>query len=260
VSSSSYWLPIERDVITVTGSDAKTYLHSQLSQDIASMQPGDVRTSLLLQPTGKIDALLRVICAAADRFVLDCDPGFGESTVARLNRFKIRVNADIELQTQTWRAIRGVTQIHVDGSIPAWRQDGTAVDVFAPNVTLPSTLREGTEAEFVESRIRACWPVMGADITTTMIPAETGVVDVAVSFTKGCYPGQELVERMDSRGSTAPRRLCRVICAPGVQVGDEVVADGETVGVYTTVVGMIALALIKRGVDVSDPYGENPPL
>jgi folate-binding protein YgfZ len=101
---------------------------------------------------------------------------------------------------------------------------------------------------------------MGADITTTMIPAETGVVDVAVSFTKGCYPGQELVERMDSRGSTAPRRLCRVICAPGVQVGDEVVVDGETVGVYTTVVGMIALALIKRGVEVSDPYGEIPPL
>ena len=59
------------------------------------MQPGDVRTSLLLQPTGKVDSLLRVICAAADRFVLDCDPGFGESTVARLSRFKIRVNAEI---------------------------------------------------------------------------------------------------------------------------------------------------------------------
>lgn len=260
MSGSSFWLAVERDVVTVTGSDAKTYLHSQLSQDIASMQPGDVRTSLLLQPTGKIDSLLRVICAAADRFVLDCDPGFGESTVARLNRFKIRVNADIGLQTQMWRAVRGTTQIYIDGAIPAWRHDGTAVDVFSPNVALPSTLREGTESEFVESRIQACWPVMGVDITTSMIPAETGVVDVAVSFTKGCYPGQELIERMDSRGSKAKQRLCRVNCVPGTNPQDDVLVNGEVVGQYTTVASTIALALIKRGIDVTDPFGETIPL
>lgn len=259
MNNSLYWISVQRDVITVTGSDAKTFLHSQLSQDIASLQPGDVRMSLLLQPTGKVDSLLRVTCAAADRFVLDCDPGFGESTVARLSRFKIRVNAEIELQTQTWRAVRSTETavLSIDGAIPAWRQDGTAVDVFSPNMTLPSTLREGTEAEFAESRVRACWPVMGTDITTEMIPAETSVVDVAVSFTKGCYPGQELVERMDSRGSTAPRRLCRVICASNAKVGDEVLVDGQAVGAYTTISGTVALALIKRGVELIDPFGEN---
>jgi folate-binding protein YgfZ len=270
LSNTWFWVSIERDVLTVTGSDAKSYLHSQLSQDIASMQPGDVRTSLLLQPTGKVDSLLRVICAAADRFVLDCDPGFGESTVARLSRFKIRVNAEIELQRQTWRAVRttssvaGLAEIDhpldVSGAISAWRGDGTAFDIFSPTMTLPTTVREGTHSEFQASRVRSMWPVMGVDITTEMIPAETGVVDVAVSFTKGCYPGQELVERMDSRGSMAPRRLCRVTCAPGAKVGDEVVVDSEIVGVYTTVAGINALALIKRGVDISDPYGENQTL
>lgn len=234
------------------------------------MQPGEVRSSLLLQPTGKVDSLLRVTCAAADRFVLDCDPGFGESTVARLSRFKIRVNADIELQCQTWRAIRTTSSVadlekisqpfDVSGAIPAWRSDGTAFDVFSPTMALPTTLREGTRDEFVASRVRALWPEMGVDITTDMIPAETSVVDVAVSFTKGCYPGQELVERMDSRGSMAPRRLCRVICAPGVKVGDDVVINDEIVGVFTTVAGDIALALIKRGVELSDPIGENPTL
>ena len=250
---------MQRDVITVTGSDAKTYLHSQLSQDIASMQPGDVRMSLLLQPTGKVDSLLRVTCAAADRFVLDCDPGFGESTVARLSRFKIRVNAEIELQRQTWRAVRSTETavLSIDGAIPAWRCDGSAFDIFSPNLVMPPTVREGTEAEFAESRVRACWPVMGTDITTEMIPAETSVVEVAVSFTKGCYPGQELVERMDSRGSMAPRRLCRVTCVSDAKVGDEVLVNGEVVGKYTTVSGMMALALIKRGVEINDPYGEN---
>ena len=104
------------------------------------MQPGDVRSSLLLQPTGKVDSLLRVTCAAADRFVLDCDPGFGESTVARLSRFKIRVNADIELQRQTWRAIRTTSSVNdmakiaqpfdMSGAIPAWRSDRTAFAFF----------------------------------------------------------------------------------------------------------------------------------
>ena len=233
------------------------------------MQPGDVRVSLLLQPTGKVDSLLRVTCAAADRFVLDCDPGFGEPTVARLSRFKIRVNAEIELQRQTWRAVRSTEQagatniaqsLDISGAIPAWRCDGTAFDVFSPTMVLPTTLREGSADELLESRVRALWPVMGVDITTEMIPAETSVVEVAVSFTKGCYPGQELVERMDSRGSMAPRRLRRVTCVSGVKTGDEVVVDGEIVGVYTTVADVIALALIKRGVEISDPYGENPTL
>jgi len=269
LSNLWFWKSIERDVITVTGSDAKTYLHSQLSQDIASMQPGDVRVSLLLQPTGKVDSLLRVTCAAADRFVLDCDPGFGESTVARLSRFKIRVNAEIELQRQTWRAVRSTEtavltniaqSLDISGAIPAWRCDGSAFDIFSPTMVLPATLREGTEAELLESRVRALWPEMGVDITAEMIPAETSVVEVAVSFTKGCYPGQELVERMDSRGSMAPRRLCRVNCASGTLAQDEVLVNGEVVGKYTTVSGMIALALIKRGVEISDPYGEISPL
>ena len=269
MNNSLYWISVQRDVITVTGSDAKTYLHSQLSQDIASMQPGDVRVSLLLQPTGKVDSLLRVTCAAADRFVLDCDPGFGESTVARLSRFKIRVNAEIELQRQTWRAVRSTEtavltniaqSLDISGAIPAWRCDGSAFDIFSPTMVLPATLREGTEAELLESRVRALWPEMGVDITAEMIPAETSVVEVAVSFTKGCYPGQELVERMDSRGSMAPRRLCRVNCASGTRAQDEVLVNGEVVGKYTTVSGMMALALIKRGVEISDPYGEILPL
>jgi folate-binding protein YgfZ len=148
----------------------------------------------------------------------------------------------------------------ISGALPAWRWAGTARDVFAPTMVLPTTLREGSADELLESRVRALWPVMGVDITTEMIPAETSVVEVAVSFTKGCYPGQELVERMDSRGSMAPRRLSRVTCAPGTLAQDEVLVNGEVVGEYTTVAGLIALALIKRGVEMSDPYGEISPL
>jgi folate-binding protein YgfZ len=95
------------------------------------------------------------------------------------------------------------------------------------------------------------WPIMGVDISTDMIPAETGIVECAVSFTKGCYPGQELVERMDSRGSTAPKMLMRIECPADAVVGSDVVVNGVTVGTYTTVEGAQAIALIKRGTVLS---------
>ena len=244
---SAFWVPIVRDVVTVTGSDARKYLHSQLSQNIETMQPGDVRASFVLQPTGKIDALLRVSCAASDRFVLDMEAGFGESVVARLKRFKIRVNADLDLQQQNWRAVRNCSGIPIDGSLAAWRADGTAVDVFSPALSLSKTIQQGNAEQFAAARVAAMWPIMGVDISTDMIPAETGIVECAVSFTKGCYPGQELVERMDSRGSTAPRMLTRIDCPAGVAAGADVVVNGLTVGTYTTVAGTQAIALIKRG-------------
>ncbi|MFM9111951.1 MAG: hypothetical protein ACKOPB_01615 [Actinomycetota bacterium] len=91
---SAIFFPIDRDVITVTGSDAKSYLHSQLSQDINSLEIGDSRYAFLLEPTGKLDVLLRVTCATHDRYVLDMEAGFGEAALTRLNRFKIRVRAE----------------------------------------------------------------------------------------------------------------------------------------------------------------------
>jgi hypothetical protein len=136
----------------------------------------------------------------------------------------------------------------IDGSIAAWRADGTAVDVFAPGLAIPATIAEGTQEQFEAARVAAMWPIMGADITTDMIPAESGIVELAVSFTKGCYPGQELVERMDSRGSKAPRMLQRASCALGTTSGMPVLVDDVTVGTYTTVAGSQAIALVKRGV------------
>jgi folate-binding protein YgfZ len=87
---------------------------------------------------------------------------------------------------------------------------------------------------------------MGAEITEATLPAELGLNDVAVSFTKGCYPGQELVERMDSRGASAPRSLQRIPAA-GHRVGDALVVDGVEIGRVTSVAGDWALALVKRG-------------
>lgn len=252
----AFWVPIDRDVITVTGGDAVSYLHSQLSQDVASMEPGEVRQSFLLEPNGRVVALVRVTSAARDRFVLDAEAGTAEAVVARLNRFKIRVSVEIESRRQTWRAVRGLAPgeaARIEAAIPAWRGNGTAVDLFASGAVLPDWVRKGDADELEWERIRAAWPAWGREITAESIPAETGVVELAVSFTKGCYPGQELVERMDSRGTSAPRMVVALRCAAEVQPGDDVSLDGEVVGSYTSVARRgdecIALARVRRGVD-----------
>ena len=155
-----------RDHVIVEGPDALSYLHSQVAQDLNGLGVGATTWTLVLEPTGKVESLARVTRTADDRFDFDTDAGFGEALAARLNRFKIRVEAEVSVE-------------------PA---------------TSPEPSRDHEAA-----RIAAGWPRMGFEIIAgETIPAVTGVVPLAVNFTKGCYPGQELVERMDSRGADAP--------------------------------------------------------
>jgi len=123
----------------------------------------------------------------------------------------------------------------------------------------PPGMREGSAAELERLRVEVAWPAMGAEILEGTIPGETGILDGAVSFTKGCYPGQELVERMDSRGAGAPRGLVPVSVAAGSAPGDAVVVDGVEIGVLTSVAGEVAIASVKRSTpDEQIPGLRNP--
>jgi folate-binding protein YgfZ len=197
-----------RDRLTVEGEDALTYLQSQIAQEIRDIEVGETRWTLVLEPTGKIDTLARITRTANLTFVLDTDAGFGDALEARINRFKIRVKADSSL---------------------------------APAANLePSAAHEA-------ARVAAGWPRMGAEIIPgETIPAVTGVLTLSVNFTKGCYPGQELVERMDSRGADAPKTLRILDVAHGTAVGQTI----DEVAVVTSVSGTSALAYVKRGNDV----------
>ena len=258
---------LERDVIVASGKDARTFLHSQLSNDVAALAVGGVTYAFILDPSGKLNAFFRVHCVADDRFVLDVDPGCGDAALARLNKFKIRVECDFALHTQRIIAVRGLSEIlAVPGAVSAWRSGDGAVDVFGDEMSGVTEIRIGTQADYQAERVRCAWPIFGVDITEASLPAETGLIDVAVSFTKGCYPGQELVERMDSRGSTAPRMLVRLpavmpephrdgggdVSANAGVVAERAVAgcsyriDSVDIGTCTSVAGDYALVLVSR--------------
>jgi tRNA-modifying protein YgfZ len=244
MTAAAFWVPVDRDVVRVHGPDAMTYLHSQLSQDLRPLAVGQSAWAFVLQPTGKVDVLLRVWRTEEEAFVLDTDAGFGETMVARLQRFKIRVKADIEPLDWTSIVVRGIDGPAPEGAPVGW---GSGFDILGPSPSSPDGVREGAVEELLAARIEAGWPAMGAEITPgETVPGELAISDRAVSFTKGCYPGQELVERMDSRGVVAPRVLQVVDVPAGTVAGDPLLRDGEPIGTVSSVAGERALAFVKR--------------
>ncbi len=248
---------IRRDVVTVHGPDAATYLQGQLSQDVVAMEAGDVAWSFVLQPQGKVAAWARVDKAAPDRFRLDVDPGAGEALDARLRRFLLRTKADVELTVGSpVLAVRGAEVL--DGVPCGWPGVvGSDVFDFDPTALPPDLPADAVEApveELEALRIRAGVPAMGAEATEDTIPAELGrwVIDASVSFTKGCYTGQELVARVDSRGGNVPRRLVGLVGAglDGRAVGAPVEHEGAPVGVVTSAAAGVGLTLLHRKVEV----------
>ncbi|MFM2184136.1 MAG: hypothetical protein RJB61_2430, partial [Actinomycetota bacterium] len=196
--------------------------------------------SFVLSPTGKVDSLVRVQRTAEDAFLLDTDAGYGEGLLTRLVRFRIRVDVQMVPSARHIVAFRGAGLPPMpDGALVAW---GEGFDLDAAHPSLAGggidTVPAGTADDLQRARIEACWPSMGAEIVPgETVPAETGVVSLAVSFTKGCYPGQELVERMDSRGAAAPWRRETVYVGLGAMPGDVLERDGAAIGSLTSVLG-----------------------
>jgi tRNA-modifying protein YgfZ len=253
MTTAPFWAETPRDAVQVSGPDALRYLQGQVSQELRPIAVGASRWTLLLQPNGRVDVLARVWRTADDTYVLDTDAGFGDELLTRINRFKIRVKAGVEPLAWRCLAVRGTNaELVPEGAVIGWWERD--YDLFGPDLQPPAGVAAGSEADLEAARIAAGWPAMGAEIVPgEQIPAETGVAPVAVDFKKGCYPGQELVERMDSRGAEAPRRLRVLTVAAGAKPGDPVVHDGRDIGVLTSVLGTRALGYVKRGVEVGDP-------
>ena len=253
--AGAVWLP--RDFLRITGPEATDFLQGQLSQDLEGMEPGTARLSFLLQPQGKVDALVRVTWLSDDEVVLDVDGGWGERVRERLERFKLRVKADID--SLDWRclAVRGPRSRGVARGLFTDWPGLPGVDLVGPSPVVPEEVRVCDPQAYEAVRIEAGVPVMGRELDDKTIPAETGIVERTVSFTKGCFTGQELVARIDSRGGNVPRHLRGVVVLDNVlpPTGATVVVGDKQVGTLTSVAesldrrAPVALAYVGRAVE-----------
>jgi len=255
--AAAVWLP--RDFVVASGPDVAAFLQGQLSQDVEKLPVGGAAWSFLLQPQGKVDAFLRVTRRGDDEFVLDTDAGWGDRVLERLNRYKLRVKVDLASADLRCLAVRGPKAHELAIGLDADWPGLPGVDVVGETdaVAVPDGVRVIDLDAYEAARIEAGVPVMGRELDENTIPAEAGVVDRAVSFTKGCFTGQELVARIDSRGGNVPRHLRGVVVGSNVvpPVGAAVVADDKEVGVLTSVAeslerrAPVALAYVRRAVE-----------
>lgn len=256
--------PVGRDVVRVGGPDAPGYLQGQVSQDVDSLDVGSTARTFVLQPNGKVDAWARVTRTGDEEFVLDVDHG-GEALVARLRRFLLRTRADVDRLDWHCVALRGpgasevgLGATNADLSIPAGWPGIDGVCLLGPTADLPIGVVAVGSADIEALRIEAGVPATGRELTERTIPAEAGqwIIDSSVSFTKGCFTGQELVARIDSRGGNVPRHLRGVIvegtdvppAGATIEVGGDRVGTITSAGWSTTLAAPIALGYVGRAV------------
>jgi folate-binding protein YgfZ len=213
---------LPRAYVRVSGPDAEDFLQRMVSNDVAA---GDACDALLLTPKARIVAPLRVVRRAHDDFLLLTEPELGEVVRAQLSRARFAAKVEIEPeQHESWLVLGG------DEVLDERPEGEEASD-------------EDVERWRIESRI----PRWGRELDDKVLPAEAGLEKTHISFTKGCYPGQEPIARQHYRGKVN-RRLRVLDLGGGAQAGDELTLDEKTVGRITSAANGVALGYVRTEV------------
>ena len=223
----------DRAYVRVQGPDAVDYLNRMLTNDVPGEGSAD---ALLLTPKARVIAPVLVWRRGPDDVLLLTEPELGETLRGQLLRSRFAARCEIELEEHSSTIVLGGG----DG-IPNRDYGVPAVEV------LDSPL--AGEADLERLRIEAATPRFGRELDDRVLPAEAGLEERAISFTKGCFPGQEPVARQHYRGKV--NRRLRVLELDGGAEPEAPVLHGEkAVGRITSSAGGLALAYVR--VEVPD--------
>jgi tRNA-modifying protein YgfZ len=218
-----------RDYVRVAGTDAEDFLQRMLSNDVTAAPC----RALLLTPKARLIAPLVVVRRADDDFLLLTEPGLGETVRATLLRARFAAKVEIEPEEHTSVVVFGE-----DGGIPNEEFGEPASELLDADVA--PTL---SPVELERLRIESVSPAWGKELDDSILPAEAGLDETHVSFTKGCYPGQEPIARLRYRGKV--NRSLRVLEVEGAEPGDEVRLGEKVVGRVTSAVRDRALGYVR---------------
>jgi folate-binding protein YgfZ len=226
-----------RDFVRVAGPDAEEFLQRMVSNDVTA---GDVVRALLLTAKGRLIAPLVLWRRGAQDFLLLTEPGLGDIVRTTLLRARFAAKCEIEPEQHT--------------SVLVWDDDFARAEERL-DVDVAPTVEDD---ELERARIEAGVPAWGKELDESILPAEAGLDETHISFTKGCYPGQEPIARLHYRGHA--NRALRVLDVESAQPGDEVVWEGKAVGRVTSAVPGRALAFVRTQVpeDAQLLVGETP--
>ena len=264
-----------RGKLRLSGSEAADYLHGQVTNDVAGLDPGRGCYATLLTPKGQIVADMRVL-RGPDFLWLDLEPRSMPALSRNASMYSIGRDVRTEDVTEGHALLSLIGPAAADAldvapppEEHAWREGehgmyvhtDLGVDVICPaadadGVRAALAIEEVSEEAAECVRVESGRPRLGYEIAGGVIPQEAGLNERAVSFTKGCYVGQETVARLHYKGK--PNRHLRGLrlSAPAA-TGDEVRSGEREVGrigtaVVSPVHGPIALAILRREVGPGD--------
>jgi tRNA-modifying protein YgfZ len=237
-----------RAFVRASGPDAEDFLQRMLSNDVAALAPGESCEALLLTPKARVIAPVRVLRRASDDFLLLTEPRLGGVLREHLARARFAARVELEPEDHESRILLGddppgtaLALRTQDYGIPGWE---------VLDAELEPTLGD---AELERMRIEAGTPAWGKEIDERVLPAEAGLVERAVSLSKGCYPGQEPIARLHYRGHA--NRGLRVLRLEGGELPEpdaEILYDGKAVGRVTSAArsdgAVVALAYVRAEV------------
>ncbi|HWF35702.1 MAG TPA: glycine cleavage T C-terminal barrel domain-containing protein [Solirubrobacteraceae bacterium] len=268
----------ERGKLALSGGGAAEFLQGQVTNDVEGLEPGSGCYAAFLTPKGKMLGDLRIL-ATGDELLLDTERMALQELFNMIRRF--RVGYDVELHKRTLERgllsligpeagpVAGAVDLaeeehaHRAGSVAGapvrFIRTDVGVDVLAEDAAATGAIAAAlgdagavpvSEAAAEILRVERGRPRYGIDLDDTVIPQEAGLNARAVSFTKGCYVGQETVARLHYRGK--PNRTLRGLQLSGpAATGDELTLGERTVGRLSSIAlsprfGPIALALVRR--------------
>ena len=237
----------DRAIVSVSGPDAESFLQNIVTADLDALQPGEAKPSALLTPQGKILFDFLVSRNGADAFRLECRADIADDFVRRLTLYKLRAKVEISKQDRNaCRRFRGepsqalhetinwLRDTRFPQSAPAWRSyEGT-------------DRRRRRRGMACRSASRTASPRAGRTMrwaTPSRMTCCSTRLD-GVGFRKGCYVGQEVVSRMQHRG-TARRRVLIVSGENLPASGTEIVANGRALGTLGSTAGGKGLAILR---------------
>jgi tRNA-modifying protein YgfZ len=268
-----------RGKLVVRGEEAADFLQGQVTNDVEAIGEGEGVYAALLDRKGHIQADMRVLRLAPDAFWIDTEAGTRERVARHLGMYKIGRDVEIDdvtadhailsvvgpaahqvtstgpLSPENAHRIEGdrrvvATDLGLDLIVPAGAAEDVLVELRAAGAA------EVSEEALEIARIESGRPRFGAEMSEATMPAEAGITDRAVSFTKGCYIGQEPVARLHYKGR--PNRHLRGLRLSGpASHGDAVRLGDREIGTIGTAAisparGPVALAIVRREASPGD--------
>lgn len=228
---------LDRGYVRVAGPEAADFLERMVSNEVVSLHPGESRQALLLTPKSRIVAPLRLVREEPEAFLLVTEAELAETVASALLRARFAAKCEI-----TVAPLHGLLHFADPGS--GLRNDDYAVEAWE---TWGEDQPEAPDdAELEALRIEAGTPRWGRELDETVLPAEAGLDETHVSFTKGCYPGQEPIARLHFRGR--PNRRLRRLEVADAKPDDEIRQGDKVVGRVTSAVPGRALGYVRREV------------